>query len=388
MDRILNNRLAWGALALALSSLCLSACGTHDEHPVDAGVDAPMTMPGRDGGVADGGGSTAYTFHYQPSWKGVTAVSVVGGFGQATDWTQPLVTLQPDAAGGYSGSATLPAGQYLYLFEVTGDDAAATPATFKRYAIDPQDSDFAACPMQSPSFDKGAPNPCSRLTLPAAAPAASEQVSGTVTLAGAPVADWLVVLERDEPASHHFFADRVTTAADGSFSFAMAPGTYRVQVQTPSYLAKNDVEREAMLGNGSRRAISSAFAVTGTVTLAPAEVGYPGYAQLQPRDVDGGVALPTTFSFSLAPGASRARLTIYGTGMNGKTPEVGDPWFAGPLGTATTTAFDGTFNTMKATEKAALPGERYFWGTEQENDHPDGGVAWTRQSEVLSISFR
>jgi hypothetical protein len=313
----------------------------------------------------------------------VKSVAVVGGFGTASDWTSPLVTLQPDGAGGWSGSTTLAAGQYLYLFEVTGDDAASMPATYKRYAVDPRESAFAACPMASPSYSAKDPNPCSQLTVPQTAPAQPIAVGGTVTLDGAPAAGWLALIERDEASSHHYFADRATSGADGSFAFSLAPGRYRVQVLHPTYLSKNDLQRSAALGSESRRALSSTFALSAALTLGPAEVAYHDYPQLQPRDEDGGVPLPTTFDFTVVDGAMRARLAVYG----GKQPEIGDPWYATAFGTATQATFDGGFNTAQATETSAASGERYFWGTEQLGP-ADAGVQWTRQSMVVPITFR
>jgi hypothetical protein len=63
--------------------------------------------------------STTATFSYTPSWPGVQAVAVIGAFGQATDWTTPLVTLT--ASGGtFTGAAQLTPGDHAYLFKVVG----------------------------------------------------------------------------------------------------------------------------------------------------------------------------------------------------------------------------------------------------------------------------
>ena len=363
----------------------LAGCGSANLQTTDGGGDASAAP---DGGVADLSAPSPVTFSFHPDWGGVTAVSVVGGFGMAGDWKQPLVTLQPDGAGGFSGAAMLPSGEYLYLFEVTGDEAAATPASYKRYAVDPHIADFAACPMASPSFSMKQPNPCSRVTVPQLPPPSLHAVTGQVTVDGAPAAGWLTVFERDEKMSHHYFVDRATSKADGTFTVSLAPGTYRVQVLHPTFLSKTDAERAALLGTESRRVLSSTFVVSSSLQLSPAEVAYHDYDKLSPRDVDGGVPLPTTFSFTVVQGATKARLDIYGTGMAGKQPEIGDPWYATPLGTATSAPFDGGFNTMQAGEPQAVPGERYFWGTEQLNAVADGGTQWTRQSMVVPITFR
>jgi hypothetical protein len=361
---------------LACVCFALTAC-TNPAQVADGGDDAS---------IGDDAGATPYSvsFAYKPSWPGVTAVAVIGGFGTATDWTQPLITLAPDGNGGFAGTAMLPAGQYLYLFKVTGDAAAGMPSTFSRNAVDPAQPDFAACPMASPSYSKIDVNPCSQVTVPQPPAAARYTVAGRVTLDGNPAPGWLAVLERDEPKSHHYFVDRSDAAADGSFSASLAAGTYRVQLLHPSYLSANDLTLSQTLGNQSRRVLSSTFTVGGEVTLSSAEVAYHDYAQLQPTDVDGGVAMPTLFSFTLVQGAVKARLAIYG----GQQPEVGDPWYASTYGTATSDTFDGGFNTMQAAMPSAVPGDRYFWGTWQINDGVDGGVQWTRQSMVIPIHFR
>jgi hypothetical protein len=135
----------------------------------------------------------------------------------------------------------------------------------------------------------------------------------------------------------------------------------------------------------SRRVLSSPFTIAaGGVTLAAAEASYHGYGALGPTDVDGGVPLPTRFDFTIEAGAVKARLAVYG----GAQPTVGDPWYASPYGTATSVSFDGGFNTMQAAQPSVTPGARYFFGTWQINDALDGGVQWTRQSEVLPIHFR
>src|SRR5438874_2437217 len=87
----------------------------------DAGGDAGGSAGGLGGGAGGGGGggddagTTAVTFSYRPSWSGVTAVEVVGGFGQASDWTTPLASLTDVGGGTYSATVQLAAGAYPYL---------------------------------------------------------------------------------------------------------------------------------------------------------------------------------------------------------------------------------------------------------------------------------
>jgi len=381
--------------------LFVGACSGATATP--GGVDAGSSPPASDAGTspasdaasspdggdsasglpADGGSLASVVFSYEPQWKGVSAVTVIGGFGQPGDWTtaQPFLALASDGAGGFSGSAQLPPGQYSYVFEVTGDADAATPKTFKRYVIDPTNSAYAACPAASPTYSKVDANPCSVLTVPQAPAAPVFHVTGTVTYGGAPAAGYLVVLERDEAKSHHFAANRTNSAADGSFDFAMAQGQYRVQVQYPTFLSATDAQRDPTKLQAMRRQISSAVAVAGPVSLGAAEMTYDAYGALSPTD--GGAALPTTFTLSVLPGASAARVAVYGPGN-----EIGDPWFASPYGKRTEEVFDGGFNTAQATQANVQPNTRYSWGTWQEfGAKADGGVVWSGESMVFPIAF-
>ena len=362
--------------------MLVAGCGS-------GGLPATSDLAAPDGGSADltaaataDAAMQSVTFRFAPAWSGVRAVTVLGGFGSATDWTMPLLTLTADSSGVFTGTATLPDGQYLYLFEVTGDAAAAQPAAFKRYAIDPLEPDFAACPTASPTYDAKNPNPCSQLTVPQPAAAAAYHITGTVTYDGKAVGGYLVVVERDEAQSHHFFANRSHSVQDGTFDLEVAAGHYRMQVLHPTFLALTDAARDPAALLATRRALSSSFATTGAVALNPAEVAYHDYAQLSPQASDGGEALPTTFHFTVVAGALAARMAVYGPGAN-----IGDPWFASPYGIATSVVFDGGFNTAQATQTEVQPGTVYHWGTWQQAPIPDGGVEWTRESMVLPISF-
>ena len=322
------------------------------------------------------------TFHYRPSWSGVTAVSVVGGFGTATDWmvSQPLVTLADDGSGTFSGSVALPAGQYPYVFRVVGDAQAATPATATRFAIDPRNPMFVACPMESPTFAKDAPNPCSQLSVPALAPAALQHVTGVVTASGSPAPGYLVLLERDEPSSHHFFADRVTVGADGAFDLTAAVGRYRLQVLHPTYLATTDKKRDPLKEKALRRAISGPIDLSADVATKAPDMAYGEYDKFAPI---GAQTLPTHFTFGTNAGAA-TRLDVYSGGMAGV---IGDPWFASKMPvTAGAADFDGTFDTAKAMDPTAKPGTEYFWGTEE--PVMAGGLTWTAQTMVFPITWK
>lgn len=362
------------AYRVALASLFLSACSSSSN---PAAVDA--TPPPVD---AAPDASDLVTFSYTPSWTGVQSVEVIGGFGQAGDWTTPLVTLDASGSGsGFTASAHLPAGQYPYLFHVIGDDAAGPQAaTLSRYVFDPASAAFVACPTGSPTYSAANANPCS---VTAASAAAQSHVRGTVVQDGAPVAGFLVVLEREEPSSHHFFVDRATTASDGAYDFSAAAGTYRVQVQHPQFESRTDLQLAPDSLAIVRRSLSSAFAVAADVTLSSTEVGFHDYAAFAPRTT---AKLPTTFAF----GASTlpAHLEIYGTRMQGAGPEIGDPWFSSPATQTGSAAFAGTFNTAQAGETTVAVGERYFWGIERKAAADSTGVSWTAQSLVFPITWQ
>lgn len=344
----------------------------------DAGRDAATDVTTNDVVANDGGPSTV-SFAYTPSWTGVTAVSVLGGFGQTGDWTSPFLTLTNDGSGTFRGTASLAPGAYLYVFKIVGDDAG--PAKYSRYAIDPTVSAYAACPQASPTYDANNPNPCSQLGVPQGAAATLVHVKGVVVSDGAPIAGYLVQLDRNETSSHHYFVNRDTTASDGSFDLLAAVGTYRIQVLHPTFLSATDAQRDPVALAALRRDISSSFPLATSDFVVPsAEVAFHGYGSFAP--IDSGT-LPTTFSFTTnAP----TRLDVYGTGMDGGAPNIGDPWFASTPTQSGAATFDGGFNTAQANEKNVALGERYFWGVE-ESIATDAGVSWTAQSMVFDIAW-
>lgn len=386
-------------VSLSLFSLLACACssgnaaspsaadGGGDVIPVEdsgGGSDAPT---GDATGSGDAGAPVSVTFTYTPQWSGVTKVEVVGGFGQASDWskTQSFLALTKGTGGAWSGTAMLPPGAYLYVFRVTGDAQSAMPAAYARYAVDPLQTAFAPCPMQSPTYSKIDKNPCSQLTVTSTAPtpATPVHVTGTVMLDGAAASGWMVVFEREETmsaANHHYFANRVTTGTDGSFDLVGSAGHYRLQIQAPTLLSQTDLDRDPLSLSTLRRAISASFALASSPVSVPTpDVGFHAYAQFAPTG-DGG-SLPTQFSFENTPAT---RLDVYGGPGDGGVVDIGDPWFASaPTGDGGA-AFGGDFNTMQAMQDAAAPGTRYMWGTEQEYG-ADASVAWTNQSLVFPV---
>ncbi len=378
----------------ALTAAVVAACSgsSSDVAPTptpDGGGQSDTSTPPADGSPAqdaplDTAAPGSVTFAYAPAWKGATKVEVYGAFGTATDWKQPFTTLADNGSGTFTGTAAVPPGQFPYVFKVTGDEAAAKPDTYARFTVDPGNPAFVPCPAESPTFDKNAPNPCSQLTAPQPAAASTYHFKGLVTTGGAPVAGFLVQLDREEPKSHHFFVNRVTTGADGAFDIVAATGSYRVQVLHPTYLAQTDAQRTSPASLAAlRRSISSALLLSQDTTVSAAEVGYAGYGAMDPQGDAGTLPLPATFTFTVSPGTAGARLTLYGPGAS-----IGDPWYAGPLKTTGSADFDGGFNTNKAPDSGLVPDAQYWWGTEQQYAKAEGGVGWTAQTMVLPVRFQ
>lgn len=377
----------------------------------DAGVadatlgDAPSEASGDAGlmtDVSDAAPTFAVPFQYTPGWAGVTAVSVVGGFGQPSDWKplEPFVDLVADGHGGFSGSAQLPAGTYPYLFLVTGDEAASSPATYARYVVDPANSSYEACPAGSPTFTDAAPQPCSTVTAPQSTPAALLRVSGTVTSSGAPEPGYLVILERDETGSHHYMANRTNTApkpdagtgdggvtTEGTYAFLVAPGKYRLQVWHPTLLSETDEQRSPTTLQALREAVSSPVEVQAAVAFPNVDVAYTAaeYDALSPRnDGDGGAALPTSFTFTVANGSHGAEVAVYGPGSS-----VEDPWWQSAMERdGGTVVFDGGFNLSTGAGTSVQPGTQYWWGVWQYPPASDAGVSWSNQSMVFPITWQ
>ncbi len=326
-------------------------------------------------------------FTYKPGWLGVQTVDVIGGFGQGSgvDWVTPIATLTEGSDGSFTGSAMIPAGTYPYLFHVVGDNAAGSgSATYSRYSLDETVAEYEACPA-GPTAGKD-PNPCSLVTVPQDNPETMYKVKGSVTLGGSDAAKYLVVLERDEATSHHFFVNRVATGANGAYTFNVAAGTYRVQVQWSGYEAEKDSQIDPAKTDTVRRTISSAFAVAAAEQVSNADVTPPDYSTFAPSG--SASPLPTTFTF---PAVASTRLDVYGPGN-----EIGDPWYSGSATASGSASFDGTFNTMQKGSDDVDPSDMYSWGVEwaqtdlltgSGSDGSDNGAKWTAQSLVYPVSW-
>jgi len=356
---------------LAYLLVCLAACSSdHQASNVDApsSVDTPPPV--------DASNLSPVTFTYTPSWTGVVSVDVIGQFNQTADWTTPFISLTASGST-FTGTAMLPPGTYPYLFHVVGDvDAGAAAATFPRYSIDGTITDFVVCPAASPTAGAD-PNPCSQLTVPQAAAPTPYHIQGTVQKTAAGVAKWLVVLEREEATSHHFFVDRMTTTANGNYDFVVAPGQYRLQVQHPMYESKKDSMLDPPTLATVRRSLTTSFALAAAdVTVPTTDVAFTQYAAFAPKTT---ATLPTTFTFSTG---APTKLDVYGFAL-----EIGDPWFAlTPAVTTGTASFDGTFNTLQKGQDAVDNTHTFMWGVET-TPVTTSAIKWTAQSMVFPIAW-
>jgi hypothetical protein len=345
----------------------LVGCGTSPAKSVDSGIDSSPP---------DMSNMQSVTFSYTPAWNGVVSVDVIGAFGQSTDWSAPLVSLA-SSGGTFTGTAMLPPGTYPYLFHVVGDaDAGAMAATFDVYAIDPGSANYAPCPSGSPSYAENPLNPCGQLAVPTTAPV-FHHITGTVTKSAAPASGYLVLVERDEASSHHFFANRMTTGSDGTYDLEVAAGSWRIQVQHPQYESTPDDALDPDSLGILRRQLSSAVDVSADIAMSTVEMAFGDYATMAPKTT---ATLPTTFTFGKE---LPAHLDVYGKGHR-----IGDPWYAStPVTSAGTGTFDGTFNTKQAVDKVVVLGSRYMWGVEQIHPKDANNVVWTAQSMVFPITW-
>jgi hypothetical protein len=373
-------RLFGFGLACFTTALVLAGCGGADDTTSGSGTGAGGGSSGGSGS-AGGGQVHSVTFRYTPAWTGVNTVSVIGGFGRSDDWAVPFLSLTGDGTGTFSATADLPAGQYLYVYEVRGDSAGRS--NYLRYSLASDVSDYDVCPLQSPTYDPlTLERPCSRMSVPQPAPEPMYHLKGTVLYDGMPKEGYLVIAERAEMPYDEYFVNRMNSQADGSFDLLVPGGSYRLQVQHPTYLNTADPDRDPMALQAARRAFSSRQSISADTTIPPAELAYHDYAALAPT---GTTTLPTTFQITVIAGAQRARAAVYGT-HNDAGKLVTDPWYTSAYDVQTSVAFDGIFNTTSAPDPQVVPMEGYFWGTWQE--YPEqGGVSWRVQSMVFPIMW-
>lgn len=388
-----------GISAISTSAVAVGCSGGDDNAAPSAGDDGGLvsgdaSLSSDGGSPSDGSLLDAYippladggtAFAYRPGWAGVTEVDVIGGFGTSDDWDpkNPYAKLVNDGTGNYTATANLPAGVYAYLFYVVGDSASNDPK-YDRLAVDPLNVAIIGCPAGSPTAGRDSPpNPCSQLTVgtPDVAPV---HVRGVLTVDGAPAVGWLVSLSREEKSFHHFFANRVTAGSDGSYDLIGSAGSYKIDIDLPTALNTNDIDRDPLTLNVVKSAGSMPFPIgTTDIALGSPDLAFHDYGSFAPTG-DGG-SLPTTFMFEKG---RTAAVDVYGApskggGDDAGVIETGDPWFTSDATNKGKVVYDGSFNS-KGDSDAAVPGVRYMWGTEEP---VDAGAPWKIRSLVFPITW-
>ncbi|MDB4956058.1 MAG: hypothetical protein JWO36_3627 [Myxococcales bacterium] len=316
------------------------------------------------------------TFCFRPGWRGVTAVDVYGGFGQAGDWTAPFLSLAGDGSGTFIGTATLADGTYPYLFRVHGADDNLVRDGM--YLEDSENGAFSPPPPKSPIHRS-----VSVLTIPQTAQPL-RHVRGTVVYAGVPQPCFSVALEVGEllnpnhtVLSEHYTGNYVEVGADGTYDFPVADGPISAIIRYPFLLAGPGAPYPDPSTTPSVGIARTSAQVSGAdLVLDELDAAYPAadYAAMSP--IGGTGALTQTFTFTVIPGAQQASVAVIGTNIAGN-----DPAYWSAFGTATSLSWNGTFgNGSKPT-----PGTKYWWGTWQRRTV--ASTTWTEESLLFPITF-
>lgn len=377
----------------ALSLFVIGCGGDHAATNADGGGDASADAPADSSHVsplalscaatatatfapnpcpAPSGASGHADFCFRPQWPGVTSVAVFGGFGQAGDWKDPLVTLTDDGTGTFTGSATIANGSYPYLFQVHG--SADYLVKDGQWLLDQTNASFVPAPADAPIQRS-----VSQLVVPQPPPAL-HHLSGVVQYGAAVQPCYSVALEIGElrsgskVVSEHYTANFAESAADGSFDFVVADGEVMAIVRYPFDLAGAhapypDPAATPALGY-ARTTLDMAGA---DQTLAPLDVTYSAadYAALSPTT--GTATLPVTFTLTVLPTAQTASVAVIATNIAGN-----DPAFESSASMDTSVVWDGTFGNGKQ----AQTGTTYYWGTWQQN------ATWHAESLLFPITLQ
>jgi hypothetical protein len=330
---------------------------------------------------APSGKSGEVDFCYRAEWAGVTSVEVYGGFGQATDWTTPFLTLTNDGTGTFTGSASIADGSYPYLFRTSGSDDNLVSGA-DHYFNDQENPNFEAAPAASPSKRSNSVVKVPQIAAPLV------HLKGTVAYQGVPESCFSVDLEAGElvdgskVVSEHGTANYTESAADGTFDFPVAAGApYMVVIRYPFLLSSADAGYPDPNTTPSVGTTRTTLAVgDADTTLNPADIAYPlsAYAAMSPT---GGTAtLPVAFTFTVLPGSSGAQAAVISTDIAGN-----DPAYSSGYSTKTSITWSGAFNGMTGSAKL---GTKYYWGAWQQLTPPsDAGVTWTEESFLFPITF-
>jgi hypothetical protein len=316
--------------------------------------------------------SGSATFCYRPQWPGVTSVSVLGGFGQATDWTTPLTSLTEQGNGTWSATVPLANGSYPYIFQVKGGADGVIGAT-GTYAIDQLNPSFVPQPAKSPY-----PRSNSQLTVPQVA-ATIYHLTGAVQLNAEAQPCFIAVIDvgellnGDMVLSEHGTANYVEVGADGTFDVPMANGPAELNIKYPFGLSTTYPNPMTTPATGNVRA--EATIAGADMALATTDVTYAtsAYAAMTPPP-SSTEAEPVAFSWTLISGAASSYMSITATDIAGNDPA----YTSGSGGSATTNSWDGKMNNGDM----AVSGTTYYWATWQKK-----GI-WNSESLEFAITYQ
>ena len=337
-------------------------------------VPAPNPCP------ASSGQAGQASFCYRPQWAGVTGVDVYGGFGKATDWTAPFVTLNNDGSGMFTATTALANGSYPYVFETHG--SADNLVKDRHPFLDQYNPRFVPAPAGAPDQRS-----VSQITVPQVG-APVVHIKGSVLFEGQPQPCYSIDLEAGENivngkvVSEHDTANFTESAMDGTFDFAVAVGVpYGITIRYPFTLSADAgyPDPSATPSVGIARASVTPPA---DVALDPVDVLYPiaDYAAMSPTG--GSATLPVMVTFTVIPGSSVAYMSVTSTNIAGN-----DPAYASAPGTATSVTWDGVFSGTK--DASVVPGTEYYWGAWQRRDQAvDGGTQWVEEGLLFPIKFQ
>jgi hypothetical protein len=329
---------------------------------------------------------THASFCFRAMWPGVTSVDVYGGFGTSSDWMRPLLSLHDDGTGMFSGTATLAAGSYPYLFRVTSGGADGLVPR-GQYVNDQSNPAHVASPPGSPTYSARVQvqRAVSNLTVPQTAPSLVH-LRGQVRYDADPQPCFFVALNGGNQLTpvrlEHWFSNFAESDAAGSFDFLVAPSSYQLTVTLPKPLMHldggvPDPLTTPAIGYGATAVTVS----TSDVDLDPINIAYHDYATMAPTP--GPTSLPATFHFTVINGAASGALVLEGADVPGN-----DPWYTSRYMTTTPTAavFQGTFAGMLG---QAMPGRTYYWGTFQ-NQRASQAMSpiWKQASLLFPITFQ
>jgi hypothetical protein len=301
---------------------------------------------------------------------------VIGGFGNAGDWSTPLLSLTNDGSGTFVGKAALPDGSYPYVFRVHGgaDNVARNVA----HLLDPLSTHFAPPPQGAPSARSVSVVTVPQFDEPTA------HIRGTVLFGGEPQPCFAVDLEAGElrqgakVLAEHDTADYAETRADGSFDFLVAQNApYGIIVRYPFTLHGTDAGYPDPSMWPVIGVARTNLTATSDIVLASLDVQYRDYAVMSPRP--GAVTtLPVTFQFSVITGSSGAQVSVIANNTAGN-----DPLYSSGYGSATSVTWNGSFNGSSGMAKL---GQQYYWGTWQILG--DATTKWNAESLLFPIQFQ